>query len=69
MAIHLTVAVDGDNATGRINLALTSAGARVIKIADPILTARMKKNPVELANLRNAMARDGAAMTGDSDFP
>jgi Xaa-Pro aminopeptidase len=59
----LTVAVDGDNATGRINLALTSAGARVIKIADPILTARMKKNPIELANLRNAMARDGAAMT------
>ena len=57
------VAIDPGNTTSQVELVLRSSGAQVVSLADPILSARMKKNATELDNIRNAMARDGAAMT------
>lgn len=59
----LVVAIDADKATHRIEAGLRAAGGSVVRITDPTLPLRMHKNPVELANLHDAMARDGAALT------
>jgi Xaa-Pro aminopeptidase len=59
----LTVGIDPDRATQRLEQVLRAGGAKVVRLSDPTLALRMRKNPVELEGLRDALARDGAALT------
>jgi Xaa-Pro aminopeptidase len=43
--------------------ALARAGATIVRAADPTVLARACKNPVEIAGMRAAHVRDGAALT------
>lgn len=58
-----TVAIDPDRATCSIEQMLSSGGARVVRVGDPTLPLRMRKNSAERDGLRDALARDGAALT------
>lgn len=59
----LTVAIDPDRTTRSIEQLLSSGGARIVRLGDPTLPLRMRKNEVERDGLRDALARDGAALT------
>ncbi|OAN52253.1 X-Pro aminopeptidase [Paramagnetospirillum marisnigri] len=56
------VRVDAATAPARISELLAAAGARLERGADPCQLPKACKNPVELAGLRAAHRRDGAAM-------
>jgi Xaa-Pro aminopeptidase len=59
----LTIAIDPDRATQRLEQVLKASGARLVRLPDPTLPLRMRKNRTELEGLRDALARDGAALT------
>ena len=59
----LTVAIDPDRATRSIEQLLTAGGASIVRLGDPTLPLRMHKNEAERDGLRDALARDGAALT------
>lgn len=57
------VAIDPSTATAWIRDRLKEGGAEIVFVADATLRARALKNPVELAGMRAAHARDGIAVT------
>lgn len=57
------VAADPERAVAAIFDALGAAGARVLPLRDPVVLAKARKNPVEVAGHRAASLRDGAALT------
>jgi Xaa-Pro aminopeptidase len=57
------VQVDPATAAAWIFNRLTAAGATIVRQPDPCLLPKACKNPVELAGIRAAHARDGAALT------
>jgi Xaa-Pro aminopeptidase len=59
----LTIAIDPDRATQRLEQVLKASGAQLVHLPDPTLPLRMRKNRTELDGLRDALARDGAALT------
>jgi Xaa-Pro aminopeptidase len=60
---YRTVAIDPDRATSSMEQLLSSGGASVVRLGDPTLPLRMRKNEAERDGLRDALARDGAALT------
>ena len=58
----LRVRVDGAQVPFAVLQALDHAGAKPVKGSDPGVALRAVKNPVELAGMRAAHRRDGAAM-------
>ncbi|MBL8660184.1 MAG: aminopeptidase P family protein [Rhodospirillales bacterium] len=56
------IRVDRDSAPDAVATSLRKAGARLRYDADPCLLPKAKKNPVELAGIRAAHRRDGAAL-------
>lgn len=58
-----TVLVDPASAPYRLASRLQSAGARLVREADPVALPKACKNPVEIAGTRKAHARDGAALS------
>jgi Xaa-Pro aminopeptidase len=59
----LTIAIDPDRATQRLEQVLTASSAKLVRLPDPTLPLRMRKNRTELDGLHDALARDGAALT------
>ena len=57
-----TVALDPDKATQWMHDALERSGARIVKMRDPTIDSRIRKNDVELKNFSDVMERDGAAL-------
>ncbi|WP_271299869.1 aminopeptidase P family protein [Sphingomonas sp. CV7422] len=57
------VAADPDRAVAAIFAALDQGGATVLALRDPVVLAKARKNPVEIAGHRAASIRDGAALT------
>jgi Xaa-Pro aminopeptidase len=58
-----SVQVDPNSGPSWIFERLTAAKAKPISAADPVTLPKALKNPVELAGMRSAHRRDGAAMT------
>lgn len=58
----LTVAADPDRMARAVFDALRHAGARIIARRDPALLPKAIKNPAEIAGMRAAHVRDGAAL-------
>lgn len=57
------VAADPERAVAAIFDALGAADAKVLPLRDPVVLAKARKNPVEVAGHRAASLRDGAALT------
>ncbi len=57
------VAVDPERSVAAIADALTTAGATVVSLRDPVVLAKALKHPAEVAGHRAASIRDGAALT------
>ena len=57
------VAVDPDHAVAAIIARLEAAGAIIERLRDPTVLPKAVKNPVELAGIRAAHVRDGAALS------
>jgi len=58
-----SVQVDPNSGPSWIFERLTAAKAKPVSAADPVTLPKALKNPVELAGMRSAHRRDGAAMT------
>lgn len=58
-----TVAVDPQRSVAAIFGALTDAGATLLEHRDPAVLPKAVKNPVEVAGMRAAHVRDGAALS------
>jgi Xaa-Pro aminopeptidase len=58
----MTVGLDPAKTTAWMNSTLAAAGASIKQLADPTSPLRNRKNEGELANLREAMIRDGACL-------
>lgn len=59
---RLAVGIDAARLTVRIRDRITAAGGSVQPLEDPTLAKRIRKNDVEIANLKEAMVRDGVCM-------
>ncbi len=59
---HLTVGIDPSRVTHRMRERITAAGGSVQPLEDPTSAKRIRKNDVEIVNLKEAMVRDGACM-------
>jgi Xaa-Pro aminopeptidase len=59
---RLTVGVDPARVTNRIRSRITAAGGTVQPLEDPTAAKRIRKNDVEIANIKEAMVRDGVCM-------
>lgn len=57
-----SVWVDPANLPEAVSQTLTSGGAKLIELPDPVLLPKSKKNEAELAGMREAHERDGVAM-------
>jgi Xaa-Pro aminopeptidase len=57
------VRIDPENASAYYFERLESAGARIMRAVDPVVTPRACKNEVELEGARRAHIRDGVALT------
>lgn len=57
------VILDPESAADWLQKRLAAAGAEVCQRTDPCQSAKARKNDVELAGMRNAHLRDGAALT------
>ncbi len=57
------VAVDPERSAHAVFAALRAAGARVAEARDPCVLPKAIKTPAEIAGMRNAHLRDGAALT------
>jgi Xaa-Pro aminopeptidase len=62
-AAHRTVQVDPSSTAAWIIQRLATAGATVVRAADPCLLPKATKNDVELAGARSAHEKDGIALT------
>ncbi len=58
-----SVAVDPQRSVAAIFEALTGAGATILDLRDPAVLPKAVKNPVEVAGMRAAHVRDGAALS------
>ena len=58
-----TVAIDPDRSVAAIVDALQAANAVMVEMPDPVMQLKAAKNSVEIAGLRRAHIRDGAALT------
>jgi len=58
-----TVLIDPASAPFRIAARLQSAGASLLRHADPVALPKACKNPIEIDGTRRAHVRDGAALT------
>lgn len=61
-ATHGQIRVDAEGAPEAVGVRLRKAGARLRFDSDPCLLPKAMKNPVELAGIRAAHRRDGAAL-------
>jgi Xaa-Pro aminopeptidase len=57
-----TVAVDPERAVSAIFDALDKAGAKILRLRDPVVLPKALKNPVEIAGQQAAQTRDGAVI-------
>jgi Xaa-Pro aminopeptidase len=58
----MQVLVDPDRTNAFVRDTLAGAGARILAGTDPTLARKARKNPVEIAGIRAAHQRDGAAV-------
>ena len=56
------ILIDPDSCADAVRLVLQRDGATLIEGSDPVVPMKARKNPVELAGMRRAHLRDGAAM-------
>ncbi len=59
-----SVLLDSSTAAAWISSRLTAAGAKLISGADPCALPKARKNATEIAGMKNAHIRDGAALCG-----
>jgi Xaa-Pro aminopeptidase len=59
---HARVLIDPNSASAAVGAAIAAAGGSVVEGSDPVVLPRAKKNATEIAGIRAAHIRDGAAM-------
>jgi Xaa-Pro aminopeptidase len=59
---HARILLDANTANAAIATAVTAAGGTIVEGSDPVVLPRARKNATEIAGIRAAHIRDGAAM-------